>query len=168
MAKSHIYYECQNCGRKSPRYMGKCPNCGEFNTMIEVIEEPEPAKSAGRTATPARSKPQRLGEVSADADERYPVPVEELARVLGGGLVPGSVVLVGGDPGIGKSTLLLQVAALMDQIAGPVLYVSGEESERQIKMRAERLGLTPANLYLVTETEIGAILTHIEKVKPRL
>jgi DNA repair protein RadA/Sms len=148
--------------------MGKCPNCGEFNTMIEVIEEPEPAKSAGRTATPARSKPQRLGEVSSDADERYPVPVEELARVLGGGLVPGSVVLVGGDPGIGKSTLLLQVAALMDQIAGPVLYVSGEESERQIKMRAERLGLTPANLYLVTETEIGAILTHIEKVKPRL
>jgi DNA repair protein RadA/Sms len=168
MAKSHIYYECQNCGRKSPRYMGKCPNCGEFNTMIEVIEEPEPAKSAGRTATPARSKPQRLGEVSSDADERYPVPVEELARVLGGGLVPGSVVLVGGDPGIGKSTLLLQVAALMDQIAGPVLYVSGEESERQIKMRAERLGLTPTNLYLVTETEIGAILTHIEKITPRL
>jgi DNA repair protein RadA/Sms len=168
MAKSHVYYECQNCGRKSPRYMGKCPNCGEYNTMIEVIEEPEPAKSSGRTATPPRSKPQRLGEVSADADERYPVPVEELARVLGGGLVPGSVVLVGGDPGIGKSTLLLQVAALMDQIAGPVLYVSGEESERQIKMRAERLGLTPANLYLVTETEIGAILTHIEKIKPRL
>jgi DNA repair protein RadA/Sms len=168
MAKSHVYYECQNCGRKSPRYMGKCPNCGEFNTMIEVIEEPEPAQAAGRTAASPHSKPQRLGEVSVDADERYPVPVEELARVLGGGLVPGSVVLVGGDPGIGKSTLLLQVAALMDQIAGPVLYVSGEESERQIKMRAERLGLAPDNLFLVTETEIGAILTHIEQIKPRL
>src|SRR5512139_3939654 len=111
MAKARVYYECQNCGRKSPRYMGKCPACGEFNTMIELVEEPEPA-AAARPATQLRSQPQRLSEVSADAGDRYPVPVEELARVLGGGLVPGSVVLVGGDPGIGKSTLLLQVAAL--------------------------------------------------------
>lgn len=168
MAKSHVYYECQNCGRKTPRYMGKCPTCGEFNTLIEVVEEPEPAKTSERSATARRSKPQRLGEVSGDAGERYAVPVEELSRVLGGGLVPGSVVLVGGDPGIGKSTLLLQVAALMDQNAGPVLYVSGEESERQIKMRAERLALNPTNLFLVTETEIGAILAHIETIKPRL
>ena len=166
MAKTRVYYECQNCGRRSPRYMGKCPNCGEFNTMIEMIDEPEP-KAAGPAAAP-RSTPQRLGDVSVEAGDRYPVPVEELSRVLGGGLVPGSVVLVGGDPGIGKSTLLLQVAALMDQVAGPVLYVSGEESERQIKMRADRLELEAQNLYLVTETEVGAILDHIERVKPRL
>jgi len=166
MAKTHVYYECQNCGRRSPRYMGKCPNCGEFNTMIEMIEEPEP-KAAGPAAVP-RSAPQRLGDVSADAGDRYPVPVEELSRVLGGGLVPGSVVLVGGDPGIGKSTLLLQLAVLMDQVAGPVLYISGEESERQIKMRADRLELEAHNLYLVTETEVNAILAHIETIKPRL
>jgi DNA repair protein RadA/Sms len=147
--------------------MGKCPNCGEFNTMIEVVEEPE-APAAARPASTVRSKPQRLSEVSSDAGERYAVPVEELSRVLGGGLVPGSIVLVGGDPGIGKSTLLLQVAVLMDQAAGPVLYVSGEESERQIKMRAERLGLSSERLYLVTETELSAILAHVEAVKPRL
>jgi len=167
MAKTRVYYECQNCGRRTPRHMGKCPNCGEFNTMIEQIEEPETAP-AGHATTRPRSKPQRLSDVTADAGDRYPVPVEELSRVLGGGLVPGSIVLVGGDPGIGKSTLLLQVAALMDQIAGPVLYVSGEESERQIKMRAERLGVQADALYLVTETEIGAILAHVETLKPRL
>jgi DNA repair protein RadA/Sms len=166
MAKTHVYYECQNCGRRSPRYMGKCPNCGEFNTMIEMIEAPEP-KAAAATAAP-RSAPQRLSDVSVEAGDRYPVPVEELSRVLGGGLVPGSVVLVGGDPGIGKSTLLLQLAVLMDQVAGPVLYISGEESERQIKMRADRLELEAHNLYLVTETEVNAILAHIEAIKPRL
>jgi DNA repair protein RadA/Sms len=167
MAKARVYYECQNCGRKSSRHMGKCPGCGEFNTMIEVVEEPE-VRPTTRKAASVRSKPQRLSDVSSEAGDRYPVPVEELARVLGGGLVPGSIVLVGGDPGIGKSTLLLQVAALMDQIAGPVLYVSGEESERQIKMRAERLGLNPTDLFLVTETELGAVLAHVENIKPRL
>ncbi len=166
MAKSHTVYECQNCGRRLPRLMGKCPNCGEFNTMIEIVEEPE--STAAASSAPPRSKPQRLSEVSADAGDRYPVPVEELARVLGGGLVPGSVVLVGGDPGIGKSTLLLQVAALMGPVAGPVLYVSGEESERQIKMRADRLEVSSENLYLVTETEISAILAHVDTIKPRI
>jgi len=168
MAKAHVYYECQTCGRRSPRYMGKCPGCGEFNTMIELVEEPEPSPAAARKGGVPRSQPQRLSDVAADSEERYPVPVEELSRVLGGGLVPGSVVLVGGDPGIGKSTLLLQVAALMDQVAGPVLYVSGEESERQIRMRAERLGLSAQQVYLVTETEMGAILAHVEQIKPRL
>lgn len=168
MAKARVYYECQNCGRKSPRHMGKCPTCGEYNTMIELVEEAEEQPSARKPAGVAHSKAQRLSDVSSEAGDRYPVPVEELSRVLGGGLVPGSIVLVGGDPGIGKSTLLLQVASLMDQIAGPVLYVSGEESERQIKMRAERLGLKPGDLYLVTETELGAILAHVEQIKPRL
>jgi DNA repair protein RadA/Sms len=168
MAKAHVYYECQNCGRKSPRNMGKCPTCGEFNTMIEVVEEPEQPTAARKAASSVRSKPQRLADVSSEMGDRYAVPVEELSRVLGGGLVPGSIVLVGGDPGIGKSTLLLQVASLMDQVAGPVLYVSGEESERQIKMRAERLGLKPDKLFLVTETELGAILSHVQEIAPRL
>jgi DNA repair protein RadA/Sms len=168
MAKAHVYYECQNCGRKSPRNMGKCPTCGEFNTMIEVVEEPEQPTAARKATGSVRSKPQRLTDVSSEMGDRYAVPVEELSRVLGGGLVPGSIVLVGGDPGIGKSTLLLQVASLMDHVAGPVLYVSGEESERQIKMRAERLGLKPDNLFLVTETELGAILTHVQAIAPRL
>ncbi|MCC6800333.1 MAG: DNA repair protein RadA [Anaerolineae bacterium] len=168
MAKPRVYYECQECGRRSPRHMGRCPQCGEFNTMIEVIEEPEAPAAAARASARPRTQPQRLSEVAADAGDRYPVPVEELSRVLGGGLVPGSVVLVGGDPGIGKSTLLLQVAAVMEPVAGPVLYVSGEESERQIKMRAERLGLAPRDLFLVTETELGAILAHVEATRPRL
>ncbi|HMM28905.1 MAG: DNA repair protein RadA [Chloroflexota bacterium] len=168
MAKPRVYYECQECGRRSTRMMGRCPQCGEFNTMIEVVEEPEAPATAARVSARPRTQPQRLSEVAADAGERYPVPVEELARVLGGGLVPGSVVLVGGDPGIGKSTLLLQMAAVMEPVAGPVLYVSGEESERQIKMRAERLGLTPRDLFLVTETELGAILAHVEATRPRL
>ena len=168
MAKARVYYECQECGRRSPRHMGKCPQCGEFNTLIEVVEEPEVAAVAARVSSRPRTQPQRLGDITSDAGERYPVPVEEMARVLGGGLVPGSVVLVGGDPGIGKSTLLLQLAALMEPYAGPVLYVSGEESERQIKMRAERLGLAPQEVFLVTETELGAILAHVEDVKPRM
>ncbi len=168
MAKPRVYYECQECGRRSPRHMGRCPQCGEFNTMIEVIEEPEAPAAAARASARPRTQPQRLSDVAADAGDRYPVPVEELSRVLGGGLVPGSVVLVGGDPGIGKSTLLLQVAAVMEPVAGPVLYVSGEESERQIKMRAERLGLAPRDLFLVTETELGAILAHVEATRPRL
>lgn len=168
MAKARVYYECQTCGRQTPRFMGKCPNCGEYNTMVEQVEEPAPKAAGTARAAAPRSQPRKLNEVEVELGDRYPVPVEEFSRVLGGGLVPGSVILVGGDPGIGKSTLLLQIAALLDQIAGPVLYVSGEESERQIKMRAERLGVTSDNLYLVTETDIGAILAHIETIKPRL
>ncbi|MBN1564467.1 MAG: DNA repair protein RadA [Anaerolineae bacterium] len=168
MAKARVYYECQTCGRRSPRHMGKCPNCGEFNTMIEVIEEPETKTGPAKAASTPRSQPVKLGDVTMEAGDRYPVPVEEFSRVLGGGLVPGSVILVGGDPGIGKSTLLLQIAADMERIAGPVLYVSGEESERQIKMRAERLGVKADDLYLVTETEISAIMAHVENIKPRL
>ncbi|WP_119065247.1 DNA repair protein RadA [Aggregatilinea lenta] len=167
MAKPKSYWECQECGRRAAQYMGKCPGCGEFGTLIEIMEEPETPTTA-KPASAVRSRPQKLAEVSSEMGDRYPVPVEELSRVLGGGLVPGSVVLVGGDPGIGKSTLLLQVAVLMESIAGPVLYVSGEESERQIKMRAQRLGLESTDLFLVTETELSAIFTHIEAVKPRL
>jgi DNA repair protein RadA/Sms len=167
MAKTHTEYVCQNCGRTSPRLMGRCPKCGEYNTMVAVVVEPPKAASRRRAGAP-RSVPQRLTEVSKDAEPRVALPLEEFSRVLGGGVVPGSLVLLGGDPGIGKSTLLLQVSALLAEHAGPALYVSGEESPRQIKMRADRLGVKPEDLYLVTETDLDVILGHVEALQPRL
>ncbi|MBI5291990.1 MAG: DNA repair protein RadA [Chloroflexi bacterium] len=175
MTKTRTQWVCQNCGRTTPREMGRCPKCGEFNTMVEVVMA-DPGKSADRRplAGPA-SRPLRLSEIDGDAEARLALPLEEFARVLGGGIVPGSAVLVSGDPGIGKSTLLLQVAALMAE-QGPVLYVSGEESVRQIKMRALRLapasgaanGPLPDNLFLLAETNLDAMLSHIESIRPVL
>jgi DNA repair protein RadA/Sms len=171
MPKSYSRYVCQQCGRVSASYMGKCPQCGSFNTMVEeIVQEAGPAKSpnASRGLT-GRTSPRRIGDVSSDSEDRMPVPIGEFSRVLGGGIVPGSIVLVGGDPGIGKSTLMLQMALAM---AGRmrVLYVSGEESERQIKMRADRLMTKgdkfPENLYLVTETNLSTILEHNREVQP--
>jgi DNA repair protein RadA/Sms len=175
MPKTHTRYVCQQCGRVSAGFMGKCPQCGSFNSMVEEIvqESPGSPKTAPRGLS-GRSTPQRLGDVSSDAEDRIPVPIEEFSRVLGGGIVPGSIVLVGGDPGIGKSTLMLQMAL---QMAGRlrVLYVSGEESERQIKMRASRIQLPgtekntfPENLFLVTETNLDTIYEHIAEIKPDL
>ena len=137
--KTHTRYVCQQCGRVSAGFMGKCPQCGSFNSMVEevIAEETGGAKTAARGLS-GRSLPRRLSEVSGDAEDRIPLPIGEFARVLGGGIVPGSIVLVGGDPGIGKSTLMLQMALEMAD-RQRVLYVSGEESERQIKMRAARL-----------------------------
>ena len=175
MPKTHTRYVCQQCGRVSAAYMGKCPQCGSFNSMVEEIVSDA---SAGMKAAPrglsGRSTPRRLGEVAGEAEERIPVPMEEFARVLGGGIVPGSIVLVGGDPGIGKSTLMLQLVLQMaDRLR--ILYVSGEESERQIKMRASRLQIPgaeasafPENLFLVTETNLDTIFEHILEVKPDL
>lgn len=177
MAKVKTRYVCQNCGRVTPRLMGRCPQCNQFNTMIEEVVAEAPKSGAHHSPLAIRSAPKRLTQIEGDAEERWQLPIAEFSRVLGGGIVPGSLVLVGGDPGIGKSTLLLQVATLMAEQAGPVLYVSGEESERQIKMRAMRLmqeSQHPAathfseNLYLVTETNLDVILNHIETVKPRL
>ncbi len=173
MAKTYTRYVCQQCGRVSASYMGKCPQCGEFNSMVEEIihEEPIAKPSAVRGLT-GRSQPRKISEVSGEAEDRIPVPIAEFARVLGGGIVPGSIVLVGGDPGIGKSTLMLQMAMEMSG-RQRVLYVSGEESERQIKMRAVRLLSNgkkelPANLLLVTETNLEVILNHVNEVKPDL
>jgi len=153
--------------------MGRCPQCGAWNSMVEeIIAAPAKAvHAAGRGLTGA-STPRRLAEIEGDVDERWALSIGEFARVLGGGIVPGSIVLVGGDPGIGKSTLLLQVALEMAQ-TGEVLYVSGEESERQIKMRAMRLlkdeeDEMPGGLLLVTETNLSAILEHIAVVKPAM
>jgi len=159
----------------SAAFMGRCPQCNAYNSMVEEIVHDEPvAKSAlvlrGLTS---RSTPHRIPDVSSGEEDRLPLPMEEFARVLGGGIVPGSIVLVGGDPGIGKSTLLLQMAMDMG-ISQRILYVSGEESERQIKMRALRLQAEgekidlPENLYLVTETNLEIILNHVSEVKPTL
>jgi DNA repair protein RadA/Sms len=180
MAKTRTQYVCQQCGRKAARPMGRCPQCGAWNSMVEEVVVPE--TSAARKmphGLAVQSQPRRLVEISDDVDERQPVAIAEFARVLGGGVVPGSVVLIGGDPGIGKSTLLLQVALDLAQRI-PVLYVSGEESERQIKMRSLRLQRAsqshpdgtafniPEDLFLVTETNLDIILEHIASVKPAL
>ncbi len=176
MAKIRTVYVCQQCGRRAPREMGRCPQCGAWNSMVEEMVQAKPAGAkAGSARFGGRSVPRRLSEISGDVEERMPLPIAEFARVLGGGVVPGSVVLIGGDPGIGKSTLLLQTALEMARV-NPVLYVSGEESERQIKMRALRLlraggggeSDLPKELFLVTETSLEVILEHVGEVKPRL
>src|SRR5215510_3471836 len=171
MPKTHTRYVCQECGRVAASYMGKCPQCGSFNSMVEEVVHDEPVtKNTAVRGLTGRSAPRSIGEVSSDAEDRINLPIEEFARVLGGGIVPGSIVLVGGDPGIGKSTLMLQMAMEMGS-KKRVLYVSGEESERQIKMRAVRLNNQkelPVNLLLVTETNLEIILNHINEVKPDL
>jgi DNA repair protein RadA/Sms len=161
--------------------MGKCPKCGAYNSFQEEVVAPPPKASTRPTrGLSSPSEPRRIGDVSGDVEARMPVPIQEFARVLGGGIVPGSLVLIGGDPGIGKSTLLLQMALEMADASkdgsSTVLYVSGEESERQIKMRGVRLLKTqgsfppafPDDLYLVTETNLAVILDHVQKVKPQL
>ena len=168
MAKKRTQFVCQSCGRITPAYMGKCPRCGQFDTMLEEVIV-DPIQSGKQPVSiHLDSHPVRLTEVSADGEERLRLPLVEFSRVLGGGMVPGSLVLVGGDPGIGKSTLLLEVAAMMAEKHGPTLYVSGEESARQIKMRADRLGLRANDLFLVTETNLEAILEHVGSIKPLL
>jgi DNA repair protein RadA/Sms len=149
--------------------MGRCPDCGEWNTLVETIVEYKSARAKRAALTPTtQSQPQLLRDVVADGFERVSLSMVELDRVLGGGLVPGSLVLIGGDPGIGKSTLLLQASAALATADKPVLYVSGEESAQQIKLRAGRLGLPGDGLYVLTETNVEIILGHIEQINPRL
>ena len=138
--KTHTRYVCQQCGRVAASYMGKCPQCGSFNSMVEEVVHEEPVSKGARNARglSGRSIPRPIDEVGGDAEDRVHLPIGEFSRVLGGGIVLGSIVLIGGDPGIGKSTLMLQMAMEMANTQR-VLYVSGEESERQIKMRAVRL-----------------------------
>ena len=177
MAKTRTQFVCQECGRTSPKALGRCPQCGAWDTMVEeIVEEIQTAQShAGKHGLGGLSVPKRLAEIEGNSEERLPVPINEFSRVLGGGVVPGSIVLIGGDPGIGKSTLMLQMTMQMAH-GQPVLYVSGEESERQIKMRALRLlrgdnhqqNQLPENLYLVTETNLDIILGHVQTVNPRL
>ncbi len=168
MAKIRTRYVCQECGYQNPRKMGRCPSCGEFNTMVEEVEESRAPAKNNRPAVPGipRATPQRITEVSGEQETRVSVPVDEFNRVLGGGLVPGSIILLGGEPGAGKSTLMLQLSALLAQHGGPVLYVSGEESARQIKMRADRLGALADDLYLLTETNLGNIFEQVSQIAP--
>lgn len=171
MAKTKTRYVCQSCGRVTPAYMGKCPQCNEYGTMVEEVIAP--TKTAAATSTRSgigrlSRTPQKLSEIQAEQFKRYPLAISEFSRVLGGGIVPSSLILLGGDPGIGKSTLLLQAAALFANTNGTVLYVSGEESVHQIKMRAERMGLHSDKLLLVTETNLDVMLQHIEQTKPKL
>lgn len=143
--------------------MGRCPECDSWNSLIEVTPV---AASSGVTASINQARPIR--EIDSNAHQRLLVPMGEFNRVLGGGLVPGSLVLIGGDPGIGKSTLLLQVAGLLGSNEQPILYISGEESAQQIKMRAERLGALAPNLYLLAETDLDRISEQIESLRPAL
>ncbi|KXK19251.1 MAG: DNA repair protein RadA [Chloroflexi bacterium OLB15] len=173
MAKTRTLYICSNCGRQTPRYMGRCPSCGEFNTMVEEVQEiAKPSSSSGGARSrplglPAM-QPQPLDSITMEDAPRVLVPMEEVNRVLGGGVVPGSIALIGGDPGIGKSTLVIQVSAALANTAGRVLYVSGEESARQIKMRADRMGLSASDLYLITETNLESIMEHVRRYEPMM
>ncbi len=167
MAKQESRWVCQQCNWSYARHMGRCPNCGAWDSLVEVVLENNVPAAPSRAAHLSQ-RPQPLSQVDLGAVDRIPVPLNEFARVLGGGVVPGSIVLIGGEPGIGKSTLLLQVAATLGSVERPVLYVSGEESPRQIKMRAKRLGIEGNSLYLLSETETGAILAQASAMQPAL
>ena len=167
--KSKTTYICRECGYKSPKWLGKCPSCGSWNTMDETLIASEKKASAtkalAKESSPTSRTPKKIGDIKAGFETRYKTGLKELDRVLGGGIVKGSLILVGGDPGIGKSTLLLQICQRVGEDK-KILYVSGEESEGQIKIRAERLGVTTENLYLVTETDVELILESINELKP--
>lgn len=155
---------CQNCEYHSPKYLGRCPNCGAWSSFVEEVEAAE-VKHARVSLTGEKTRPMKLAEVTSIDVNRTKTEMDEFNRVLGGGVVPGSLVLIGGDPGIGKSTLLLQVSTQLSH-QGTVLYVSGEESAEQIKLRAERLGDIDSEFYLYAETNMQNIRTEIEKNKP--
>lgn len=167
MAKLKSAYFCQSCGYNSPKWLGRCPSCNEWNTMVEeLLAKDEPEKGSWRfgSASKTASKPRLISEINKAEKYRIITEDEEFNRVLGGGMVPGSLTLVGGEPGIGKSTLMLQLAlSLKDYI---VLYVSGEESEQQIKMRAERIPYSNPRCYVLTETSTDLIFKQIEQVEP--
>ena len=171
MAKTKTVYVCSNCGADSPKWLGKCPNCGEWNTYVEeIVSKDPPAKSrasAGLSASGEKVRPVRLRDITAQEEDRLDLHDAELNRVLGGGLVRGSLVLIGGEPGIGKSTLVLQTVLKLPDLR--VLYVSGEESSRQLKLRADRLGSTTTDsLYILCETNLENIFEHARVVQPDL
>ncbi|MBI4188200.1 MAG: DNA repair protein RadA [Chloroflexi bacterium] len=156
-------FVCQQCGKESLQWLGRCPDCQAWNSFAETRATP----ATSRTPSPA-NPPQELSQVTIEAADRFTLPLSEFNRVLGGGLVPGSLTLIGGDPGIGKSTLLLQVSAMVAETQGKVVYVSGEETQHQIKLRAQRLGIKGQQLYLLAETNLEVILNEIEQLSPSL
>ena len=166
MAKATIQYVCSSCGAKAPQMLGRCPVCGEWGTYEEEIKTSPSSSSAGRGLRSGVTVPQRLQEVVANEEMRIDMHNGELNRVLGGGLVPGSLILLGGEPGIGKSTLALQV--LMQQGERKTFYASGEESVRQLKLRAERLSGDAENLYISSETSLERILDQVKELEPEI
>lgn len=168
MAKVKSKYVCQNCGYENPKWLGKCPECLQWNTFVEEVEEKLTPKqvSLAKQASKSTSRPIKINSITTNKEERFSTSIPELDRVLGGGVIPGSLVLVGGDPGIGKSTLLLQVSNNVAETDKKVLYISGEESENQIKMRAKRLKVSSDNLYIYTENNLAAIELQIAEVQP--
>jgi DNA repair protein RadA/Sms len=157
-------FVCQQCGKESLKWLGRCPNCQEWNTFVETRVT---ASTTSLSYSPM-NPPQELSQVAIDSQDRFPIALAEFNRVLGGGVVPGSLALIAGEPGIGKSTLLLQAAHLITQTRGNVVYISGEETLRQIKLRAERLSVPGENLYLIAETNLEVILSQLEQLAPSL
>ena len=167
MSKVKTVYFCQSCGHEAPKWLGRCPSCNEWNTFVEeVISSGKKQVSSFSRKTQHTSKPHAIHEIKVITLQRNQLLDNELNRVLGGGLVPGSLTLFGGEPGIGKSTLMLQMA--MNETKQRILYVSGEESEQQIKMRASRIGELNENCYLLTETQLERIFKHAEDLEPTL
>ncbi len=170
MAKPKTVFFCSSCGASSPKWMGRCTTCGEWNTFVEeVVRKDTKAKGGsghGPVSGTAFSKPRLIGEIDYSSGTRIPSQSNELDRVLGGGIVPGALMLIGGEPGIGKSTLMLQVAMQMKALK--VLYISGEESDQQLGMRARRLGFEHPACYILTETDTGSIFSHIASLKPQM
>jgi DNA repair protein RadA/Sms len=168
--KPRTIFACQECGAQSSKWLGRCSDCGAWNSLVEERPAPEATAPGGekRYALASSSSSQLYAEIDTITAERLSSGIGEFDRVLGGGVVPGSLVLIGGEPGIGKSTLLLQAAAHFAQTIGPVLYSSGEESEHQIKSRGERLGIARAPLYILAETCLERILEEIARVRPAL
>ena len=165
MAKTKTVFFCTECGNETPKWQGKCPSCGAWNSITEYAEKPVAAGRSKAAPVGMSRTPQRLSEVATDREIRFSTGLGELDRVLGGGAVAGSLVLVGGAPGIGKSTLLLQICNSL--CAGrSVLYVSGEESEKQLKLRAQRLDVDPEELYILSETNLNDIMESVESIKP--
>ena len=171
MTKTRVVFACQACGFESSKWLGRCPDCGEWNSFVEERQEVAPPAGKGRPdpqlLAQTVSRPKPFDSIDNSEDARVASGIDEFDRVLGGGIVPGSLVLIGGEPGIGKSTLLLQVAHLLGRTHGSVLYVSGEESERQIKLRGERLGIEGGGLFVMAETSLERILEEVESLKPR-
>jgi DNA repair protein RadA/Sms len=170
VSKAKTVFACQACGFESSKWLGRCPDCGEWNSFVEERHEaPPPPNARGRQTTLAleTSRPHAYETIDGADAPRVPSGIGEFDRVLGGGIVPGSMVLIGGEPGIGKSTLLLQVAQLLGRTHGAVLYVSGEESEKQIKLRGDRLGITGGGLFLLAETSLERILEEVDALKPQ-
>jgi DNA repair protein RadA/Sms len=164
LAKSKTSFVCQNCGANSAKWVGKCPSCGEWNTYVEELIIPESHSRKTWSSKKESNKPTKIQEVSGDQTQRFQTGNDELDRVLGGGLVQGSLILVGGEPGIGKSTLLLQISIQLVQ--KKILYVSGEESLPQIKMRANRIGVESEQCYLLSETDLNRIMEYASEMEP--